>query len=286
MIVKKVIPCGYCKGVINAITLAKQTKQNNIDKDVYILGMIVHNKHVVKELEDLGIKTLDTKLKSKEELINSIDKGIIILTAHGTPSSIKELIISKGLELIDATCKDVIKIEETIKKYSDQGYQVIYYGIKNHPESLSATSISSNVILIEDEKDIKLLDPSKKSIFINQSTMSSNKAISIYSSIKEHIKDIEYISGICNATDSRQNAIKELKDCDILYVIGDKASNNTNKLKDVAIECGIKKVFLIDNKDEIKKNDLTSYDRVYVTAGASTPPHLIDETIDYLNTIF
>ena len=69
-------------------------------------------------------------------------------------------------------------------------------------------------------------------------------------------------------------------------MIGDKASNNTNKLKDVAIECGIKKVYLIDNKDEINKKDLSINDKVYVTAGASTPPHLIDETIDYLNTIF
>ena len=78
MIVKKVNPCGYCKGVINAINLAKQTKQFNKDKDVYILGMIVHNKHVVKELENLGIITLDTNLKTKEEWIDSINEGTII----------------------------------------------------------------------------------------------------------------------------------------------------------------------------------------------------------------
>lgn len=285
MKVKKVIPCGYCKGVMNAITLAKQTKQNNINKNVYILGMIVHNKHVVNELEQLGIVTLDTNAKTKEEWINSIDEGIIILTAHGSPSYIKDKIINKGLELVDATCKDVLSTEETIKKYSDLGYQIVYYGIKNHPESLSATSISNNVVLVEDENDISKLDKSRKSIFINQTTMSSSKSKDLYNTYKNEIKDIEYINGICNATDSRQNAIKELKDCDVLYVIGDKASNNTNKLKDVALECEIKKVFLIDNKEEINVNDLSKDDTVYVTAGASTPPHLIDETIEYLKTI-
>lgn len=286
MIVKKIIPCGYCKGVINAINLAKQTKELNKNSPIYILGMIVHNKHVVKELQDLGIITLDTSIKPKEDWIDSIDEGIIILTAHGTPYSIKEKIINKGLKLIDATCKDVLKTEEIIDKYSKLNYQVLYYGIKNHPESISATSISKNVILIENEKDIEKCEINKKSVFINQTTMSSIKAKELFSSIKKQISQIEYIDGTCNATDSRQNAIRNLKDCDVLYIIGDKASNNTNKLKDIANECSIKKVFLIDNKSEINIKDLTINDNVYVTAGASTPPNLIDETIEYLKTIF
>lgn len=286
MKVKKVIPCGYCKGVVNAIALAKQTKQENINTPVYILGMIVHNKHVVRELEDIGIITLDTSIKTKEEWIEQINDGIIILTAHGTPSIIKEKIKNKGLKLIDATCKDVLKTEEIIKKYSESGYQIIYYGIKNHPESISATSISSSVILIENENDINKCDLNKKSVFINQTTMSSIKSKDLFENIKDKFKQLNYINGTCNATDSRQNAIRDLKDCTVLYIIGDIASNNTNKLKDVAKECNIKKVYLIDNKNEININDLEENDNVYVTAGASTPPHLIDETIEYLNTIF
>lgn len=286
MKVKKVIPCGYCKGVINAITLAKQTKQNNQNKNVYILGMIVHNKHVVKELEDLGITTLDTTLKTKEEWINSINEGIIILTAHGTPEYLKKMIKDKGLELVDATCKDVLKTEDIIRKYLDEEYQIIYYGIKDHPESTAATSISKNIVLVENESDIDKIDINAKSIFINQTTMSLNKAKELFEIIRKNVKNIEFVNGVCNATDSRQNAIKELKDCDVLYVIGDKASNNTNKLKDVAIECGIKKVFLIDSKDEINVDDISKDDQIYVTAGASTPPRLIDETIEYLESKF
>lgn len=286
MKVKKVIPCGFCKGVINAITLAKQAKENNKNINVYILGMIVHNKYVVKELEDLGIITLDTNIKTKEEWIKEINNGIIILTAHGTPQNLKKMIIDKGIKLIDATCKDVLKIEDIIKKYAQLDYQIAYYGLKNHPESISALSISNNIKLIQDKSDIELLQKNKKTVFINQSTMSVNKSKEIFDQIKERIKDIEYIDGICNATDSRQNAIKQLKDCNILYVIGDKASNNTNKLKEVAEECGIKKVFLIENKNDINIKDLSPSDNVYVTAGASTPTNLIDDTIEYLNTIF
>lgn len=285
MKINKVLPCGYCKGVVSAINLVKQTRKDNPNEDIYILGMIVHNKHVVKELESIGIKTLDTTNHSKEELINSINKGIVILTAHGTPNPIKELIVKKGLKLVDATCKDVLSVEDAISKYINQGYQVLYYGIKDHPESIAALSISKDVILIEKEEDIDTINIKDLCIFISQTTMSLNSANQIYEKIKNKYPNIKYIKGTCNATDSRQNAIKNIKDCDILYIIGDKLSNNTNKLKDIAIENGIKKVFLIDNKNDINKYDLKSNMNIYVSAGASTPPYLIDETIEYLNTI-
>ena len=286
MIVKKVIPCGYCKGVINAITLAKQTRKENPKENIYILGMIVHNKHVVEELENLNIKTLDTSIHTKEEWISLIDKGIIILTAHGTPKSIKDLIIKKNLKLVDATCKDVLSVEECIEKHINLGYKVYYYGIKNHPEATAALSISSNVILIENIEDIKHINVEDKSIFISQTTMSLNETNKIAEELKKINNNINYIKGTCYATDARQDAIKNIKDADILYIIGDKTSNNTNKLKEIAIENNIKKVYLIDNKDEINKNDLKENYKVYVSAGASTPPYLIDETINYLNTIF
>lgn len=285
MNVNKVIPCGYCKGVINAINLAKKTKENYPNDNVYILGMIVHNKHVVKELEDLGIITLDTSIKTKEEYIESIDKGIIILTAHGTKDSLKKMIINKGLKLVDATCKDVLKTEEIIKEHTDKNIQVLYYGIKNHPESIAALSISNNVILIENIDDLDDIDIKDESVFISQTTMSKKETEKIFNKLKTINNKTKYIEGICNATDKRQDAIRNIENCDILYIIGDKSSNNTNKLKEIASQ-KIEKVYLIDNKDEININELNNKMNIYVSAGASTPPYLIDETISYLKSIF
>lgn len=286
MKITKVIPCGYCKGVLNAINLAKETRKNNPNSNIYILGMIVHNKHVVKELEDLGIVTLNTLEKTKEELIDSIKEGIVILTAHGTPSSIKNKIVEKGLTLVDATCKDVIKNEEIIKDYTKQGYQILYYGINNHPEAISALSISKNILLIDDNTILNNLKIDDNSILISQTTMSQSKTKEIYKKLLNINNNIKYMVGTCDATDARQNAIRKLIDCDILFIIGDKLSNNTNKLKDVALEEGINRIYLIDNKDEIDISKIKSSDNIYVTAGASTPTNLIDETIEYLKTIF
>ena len=95
MEIAKVIPSGYCKGVVNAIKIAKETKLNNPDSPVYVLGMLVHNSFVSKELDELGIVTLDDSIKSKEELLDEIDDGIIIFTAHGISRNIKQKIIEK-----------------------------------------------------------------------------------------------------------------------------------------------------------------------------------------------
>lgn len=284
MNVHKVIPCGYCKGVINAINLAKQTRIDYPNDDIYILGMIVHNKHVVKELEDLGIKTLDTNIKTKEQWIKEINKGVIILTAHGTPSNIKEEIINKGIILIDATCKDVLKTENIIKEHIDQNHDVYYYGIKNHPEAIAALSISDKVHLIENVNDIDNISFINNSIFISQTTMSKNETEAIYKRIYDKNNTIKYIEGICFATDARQDAVRNIKDADILYIIGDKTSNNTNKLKEIASKT-INKVYLIDNKNEIDINEIKGLSNIYVTAGASTPPYLIDDTLEFLKSI-
>ena len=286
MKINKVIPCGFCKGVINAIELAKQTKLNNPNEEVYILGMIVHNNHVVNDLNKLGIKTLDSSHHTKEELIDSIDKGIVILSAHGTPNHLKEYIVNKGLTLIDATCKDVIKTEDNINTCLNQGKIILYYGMKDHPEAISALSISDRVHLINDNTSLDFINNNDNYAFISQTTMSKTKSLELFEKLKTKTQKIEYINGTCNATEARQNAIKNIENCDVLYIIGDKISNNTNKLKDIAIEKGIKKVFLIDNKDEININDLNENDNVYIAAGASTPSYLIDEAINKLNSIF
>ena len=286
MEVKRVVPSGYCKGVVNAIKLAKKTRLENPHDDIYILGMLVHNSFVSDELASLGIITLDDSFKSKEELLDEVNEGIIIFTAHGISDKIKNKAAAKGLRYVDATCVDVLKTQNIIRQHLDDGYEVIYFGKKNHPEAEAVLSISDRIHLITSEEDILKLDLKGKKLFLtNQTTMSYLELKDLIGKVKEIYPDIKIQKEICNATSSRQEAISKLEDCDLLYVVGDSKSNNTNKLVDIAKKQGIEKVLLIHSYKDIKKDDLHNIDKVYVTAGASTPPALIDEVISCLKNI-
>ena len=283
MNVKRVIPSGYCKGVVNAINIAKKTKADNPDTPIYILGMIVHNSYVTGQLSDLGIITLDDSKKTKEELLDEIDSGIVILTAHGTADYIKDKALKKGLKIVDGSCEDVLKTKYLIMDYLSKGYDVIYFGKKGHPEANAIIAISDKIHLVSDKEDIASLNiDNKKIVITNQTTMSYLELNSMIDLILKKYPEAETVKEICNATSTRQLAIENIKDADALYVVGDKKSNNTNKLVDIGKAHGIGKTFLISNKDEINKKDLEGLNNVYVTAGASTPPILIDEVINYL----
>lgn len=285
MEIKRVIPSGYCKGVVNAINLAKKTRQEYSNEKIYVLGMIVHNTYVTLELEKLGIITLDDTFKTKEELLKDINEGIIIFTAHGISDQIKDIVNKKGLKSVDATCEDVLKTREKVISYLDNGYDVIYYGKNKHPEAEAIISISNKIHLITSLDDIDKLNISNDKIFMtNQTTISFLELFHIFEKIKEKYPNIIISDETCDATTRRQKAIYDLDNCDVLYVVGDKKSNNTNKLVEIGKERGIKKVFLISNFKEINDEDLKDEYKVYVSAGASTPPILIDEVINYLSS--
>ena len=283
MEIKKVIPSGYCKGVVNAIRLAKDTKAAHPDDNVYVLGMLVHNSFVTEELSSLGIITLDDTHSSKSELLDQIDDGIVIFTAHGISDAIKEKAVSKGLKYVDASCVDVLKTQNIIKEYMKKGYDIIYFGKPHHPEAEAVLSISDRIHLVYDEASLKALRIDNEKIFLtNQTTMSYLELKDLFEIVKELYPSVIIEEEICNATSSRQKAISDLNDCDLLYVVGDRKSNNTNKLADIGIKRGIKKVLLIQNYLDIDPKDLKGVNKVYVTAGASTPPSLISEVISFL----
>lgn len=126
MEVKAIVPRGYCKGVVRAIDIAK--KASCQDDDVYILGMIVHNQYIVNALEELGIYTIDQKGKTRLELLDEIDYGTVIITAHGASEQVFKKAQEKGLKVIDASCLDVIKTHDLIKDKLKDGYEILYIG--------------------------------------------------------------------------------------------------------------------------------------------------------------
>ena len=285
MEIKRVVPSGYCKGVVNAINIVKKTKEQYPNENIYILGMIVHNSYVSKQMEDLGVITLEDPNLSKEELLDTIDTGVVIFTAHGISDKIKQKALDKGLICVDASCVDVLKNKDLIKSYLDKGYDVVYFGKKKHPEAEAILSLSNNIHLVSNISDIDNLNISNDNLFItNQTTMSYLEVEDMLKLIKDKYPTCIIQKEICNATSSRQLAITNIKDGDVLYVVGDVKSNNTNKLKEIGLKY-FKKVFLISNYKEINKKDLVNENKIYVTAGASTPPILIDEVIDYLSKL-
>ncbi len=287
MEIRKLVPSGYCKGVVNAIQLAKKTRIDNPKEKIYVLGMLVHNSYVSKELEEMNIITLDDTFKSKAELLDEIHEGIVIFTAHGISQTIKQKVIDKGLKYVDATCVDVLKTQSIISEYIDKGYDVIYFGKYKHPEAEAVLSISNKIHLVTNEDDLDKLNINNDKLFLtNQTTMSYLQLGSLIDKAKKKYPNIVIEKEICNATSSRQMAIYKLDDCDLLYIVGDSKSNNTNKLVEIGKNKGIRKVFLIQSYKDINLNDLKDVNKVYVSAGASTPPNLIDEVINYLKSKF
>lgn len=287
MEIKKLVPSGYCKGVINAIKIAKQARIDYPNQKIYVLGMLVHNQFVSKQLEQLNIITLDDSQRSKDKLLDEITDGIIIFTAHGISKKIKQKVIDKGLKYVDASCEDVLKTHKIIKEYLSNGYEVIYFGKRNHPEAEAVLSISDKIHLVCNIDELEKNRINAFKLFLtNQTTMSYLEISDLIKRAKELYPDIVIQDEICNATSLRQKALSNLHDCDLLYVVGDSRSNNTRKLFEIGQSQNIKKVLMITDYQQINPKDLQGVKKVYVTGGASTPPEIINEVIAHLSTDF
>lgn len=284
MEVIKVTPRGYCKGVVHAIQLAKETAKKHPATPIYVLGMLVHNSYVMQALEELHIHPIDDKQKTRLELLDEIEEGIVIFTAHGISPAVKEKALSKGLQCVDASCGDVVKTQEIVRKQLALGYDILYIGKAQHPESEAIVSLSPHVHLIRGTQDLAQLSHMEHIFVTNQTTMSIFDVEEIFEAIRRQYPDAIFCEEICNATRIRQQAVADLKqqNIDVLYVVGDRCSNNSNRLAQIAREQGIQKVYLIDTVQDIRDEQLQGAHRVAVTSGASTPTYLSNQVIQYL----
>lgn len=283
MKVLPIIPRGYCKGVVRAIQIAKE--QANNQESVSILGMIVHNQYIVDALESLNVHTIDKKNATRLELLDKIESGTVVITAHGASDQVFAKAKEKGLNIIDATCKDVVKTHEVVKKYLSKGYEILYIGKDGHPESQGVLAIDCNKIhLIETLFDFEQLDKNKKYIITNQTTMSLYDVYHLCNHAKELFNDLIIEEEVCSATTIRQQAISNLdKNVDVLFIVGDTASNNTQKLASIAKERKNIDVHLVENVTDIKLEQLENKKYAAVSSGASTPTYLTNQVIEFLN---
>lgn len=182
----KISPRGYCYGVVDAMVIAKNASlDKTLPRPIYILGMIVHNKHVTDAFEEDGIYTLDGT--NRLEILKQVEKGTVIFTAHGVSPEVRKAAEEKGLVTIDATCPDVTKTHDLIRKVKAEGYHVIYIGKKGHPEPEGAVGVAPEIVhLVETEEDVRNLDiQAEKLIVTNQTTMSSGTSTILWNQSKK-----------------------------------------------------------------------------------------------------
>ncbi len=284
MEVVKITPRGYCYGVVDAMALAMQTAKNlNLPRPIYILGMIVHNTHVTEFFQEEGIVTLDGE--NRLEILEKIDKGTVIFTAHGVSPEVRRRAREKGLTVVDATCPDVTKTHDLIREKAADGYQIIYIGKKGHPEPEGAVGVApEQVHLIEKLEEADALQLAGQRIIItNQTTMSQWDIKHIMNRLLERFPHAEIHNEICLATQVRQEAVAEqAKEADLVIVVGDPKSNNSNRLAQVSEEIAGVKAYRVGDVTEIKRTWLESVRKVAVTSGASTPTPITREVITYL----
>ncbi|MCO4323558.1 4-hydroxy-3-methylbut-2-enyl diphosphate reductase [Mammaliicoccus sciuri] len=282
----KITPRGYCYGVVDAMVIARNASlDNSLPRPIYILGMIVHNKHVTDAFESDGIITLDGPNRLK--ILEQIDEGTVIFTAHGVSPEVKRRAKEKGLVCIDATCPDVDNTHQLIREVKSNGYHVIYIGKKGHPEPEGAVGVAPDIVhLVQTLEDIDALPEellNQKLIVTNQTTMSQWDVKHLIDELKVKYPHIEVHEEICLATQVRQEAVATQADqADLLIVVGDPKSNNSNRLAQVSKEIAHTNAYRIADLSELKLEWLQDVESVAVTAGASTPTPIVKEVIDYI----
>lgn len=276
---------GFCYGVKRAVESVQKLKSENPNKEVFVLGELIHNANVIKELEQTGIKTL-YELPEKGE-------GICVIRSHGESPEVIEKIKQAGFTPVDLTCPDVKKVQQKAIELAKEDYFVVIVGKAEHPE---VVAIKANALLWTDKvavaSNIEQLEGYANAIKSHKRVgvvVQTTQMISTLNSIVDYLttiaKEIHIANTICPSTSMRQNEAKELaKTSGLMVVVGSKKSANTTHLaeilKNITNTIHIEKAEELDEfKDLINENDDVS-----VTAGASTPQNIIDDVIKRLNS--
>ena len=275
--VEMIYPQGYCAGVKNAISVAKESKNKYPDRDIFILGNLVHNQIVINALEKMGIHTIKGNFDTA--LSNLKSGSVIIFPAHGHDEKYDQIAKNKGLIILDAVCFKVKQNASIIKDYVSKGHQVIYIGLNNHPETTACLSIDKNVRLydINNHFDFTQIHDDLP-LVINQTTLNFVELTSIHEEIKKHFPNAIIQNEICNSTRKRQEAIVNLADSvDLIVIVGDKASSNTNRLLEIAKSSHPNvESYLVSNVGELDKNSIINKKHIVISSGASTPSETIN----------
>lgn len=275
---------GFCYGVKRAVETAKKLKAENPDKNVFVLGELIHNTDVINELETLGIKTITD--------VPEHGDGICVVRSHGESPEIINKIQSAGFTLVDLTCPDVKKVQQKAIELAKEGYYLIIVGKSEHPEVIGINAnarLWSDKVLVassveqlrEHEKEIKTHKRVGVVVQTTQMLATLNKIVEYLTSVS---KELHIANTICQSTAMRQAEAKELAhESDLMVVVGSKKSANTSHLAEILKS--ITKTIHIENDSELDEFEelISNSEKISVTAGASTPQNIIEKVVEKIN---
>ena len=265
---------GFCFGVLEAINVCNSLVEEKGKK--YILGMLVHNKQVVEDMQRKGFK-----LVTEEELLQDVDSleenDIVVIRAHGTSKKVHEKLKERKVKVFDATCIFVNKIRQEIEIANEKGYSILFMGDRNHPEVKGVISFADDIQIFESyEEATKLkIDLDKTYLLSTQTTLNKRKFEEVKKFFKENYKNVIIFDKICGATAVRQKAVEDLAiKVEVMIIVGDTKSSNTKKLYEISKKLNGNS-YLVENEEQLDLTIFRGKEVVGITAGASTPEETI-----------
>jgi 4-hydroxy-3-methylbut-2-enyl diphosphate reductase len=273
-------PRGYCAGVDRAVITVEKAL-DLYGAPVYVRKQIVHNKHVVADLESRGAVFV-------EELDDVPEGETVVFSAHGVSPAVHAQAKERGLKTIDATCPLVTKVHHEARRFATEDYDILLIGHAGH-EEVEGTSgeAPGHIQLVEGPEDVPGLvvrDPERVA-WLSQTTLSVDETLATVEAIRQRFPRLldPPSDDICYATQNRQSAIKEIsRDADLVIVVGSSNSSNSVRLAEVALEAGARTAYRVDDASEIDEAWLDGVRTVSVTSGASVPESLVDGVLDFL----
>ncbi len=265
---------GFCFGVKRAVEKVYEQIEKG-KTPIYTFGPIIHNEEVVRDLEELGVKVLETA-----EELRQLTDGVVVIRSHGVGKDIYDILEKNGIEIIDATCPFVKKIHRIVSEQNENGRRVIIVGNGKHPEVEGIKGWGNDdTLVIETAEEFEKLQISdgEKLCIVAQTTFNYNKFQDLVEKISKTRYDILVLNTICNATQERQVEARQIaSQVDVMIVIGGRNSSNTQKLYEICRrEC--KETYYIQTLKDFKPEKAGSVRSVGITAGASTPNQIIEE---------
>jgi len=273
-------PRGFCAGVVRAIEIVERALET-YKSPVYVLHEIVHNRYVVDNLRKRGAIFVET--------LEEVPEGAIcIFSAHGVATTVVKGAEMRQLHVIDATCPLVTKVHFQAQGYAEKGFEIIIIGHAGHPEvegTRGCVADDVHVLCSVAEVEILQVRNPEKLAYVTQTTLSIDDTHDVISALTKRFPKIQgpSVSDICYATQSRQNAVRQLAgDIDILLVVGAQNSSNSNRLREVGKHANVKQAYLIEDADDLEESWFVNDPKIGITAGASTPEILVDGVLKKL----